>query len=81
MQANTDNATNKVNPTEMRFLRTAVDATATRCRLAAMQAVVSYASLALGLDLRQEAKALEAEYELLAHRPAMSLSTSTVASL
>lgn len=78
MNLNTTRETNQVNCAEMRFLREATAATAIGCRKAARQAIVSYKWLASGetIDLRQEAKALDAEDELVARRPTLSHSST-----
>ena len=68
MQINTAPATNRINPQEMRFLREATANTATGCRKAARQAIVTYKWLSEEMDLRQEAAALNAEDALLATR-------------
>jgi hypothetical protein len=77
MQVNTSPATNRVNAAELRFLREATADTATGCKKAARQSIVSYMWLSQKMDLRQEAAALDAEDALLAARPALSRSLAT----
>ena len=63
MKINTTPDYNRVNPAELRFLRSAVDATDTGCKDSAIQAVVTYAKLHDGMDLKAEAKYLRREME------------------
>lgn len=79
MHLNTSLATNRINVAELRFLREATADTATGCRKAARQAIVTYKWLSDKIDLRQEAAALDAEDALLAARfaPAGTASSLT----
>ncbi|RFP65902.1 hypothetical protein D0N36_06780 [Hymenobacter lapidiphilus] len=53
--------TNRINPAELRYLRTALAACTIGCRYSAMQAIVVYAHLHDGLELTDEAAYLTAE--------------------
>ncbi|MCC2547680.1 hypothetical protein LJY25_14590 [Hymenobacter sp. BT175] len=61
MYVNTTKPKTRINPAELNYLRQAVAATATGCQCAAIQAVVAYAHLHDGMDLRDEAAYLERE--------------------